>query len=110
MSPILSFLGLLFLFYPVIPTLALIALLWVRPREDSKASRISSRLNRISRAINGNIIKEPLRLTVSEENKKNKYRQMDFFVTIAHAIAGGVESPLQLSFQVSITSGSSGCS
>ena len=29
---------------------------------------------------------------------------MEFLVTIAHAIAGGVESPLQLTFQV-ITSG-----
>ena len=29
---------------------------------------------------------------------------MEFLVTIAHAIAGGVESPLQLTFQVS-TSG-----
>lgn len=88
--------GLLFLFSPLIPTLALIALLWVRPNEDSKADRISSYLDRISRVLNGNIKNEPISHTVSKETK---YQQMDFLVTIAHAIAGGVESPLQLSFQ-----------
>ena len=78
LSPILSFLGLLLLFYPVIPTLALIALLWVRPHEAD------SKVDRISKAIIGNTIKkEPLSHTVSKEIK---YRQMDFFVTIAHAI------------------------
>ena len=100
MSPILSFLGLLLLFYPLIPTLALIALLWVNPHDDSKADSIF-RVDGISRVINGNIKKEPLSHTVSKEVK---YRQMDFLVTIAQAIAGGVESPLQLSFQVSIPS------
>ena len=36
----------------------------------------------------------------SSISKEFRFREMEFLVTIAHAIAGGVESPLQLTFQV----------
>ena len=38
-----------------------------------------------------------------ETSKKKDYdfRDVEFLAMIAHAIAGGVESPLQLAFQVS---------
>ena len=77
------------IFYPIFPLLALIALLWVEPRgelDDSKLSQISKVLSiKMERSI----------------SKEIKYHKMQFFVTIARAIAGGVESPLQLTFQVS---------
>ena len=45
------FSGLLLVFYPIIPSLSLIALLWVRPRDDPQDGSQSTRLNRISKAI-----------------------------------------------------------
>jgi hypothetical protein len=75
----------------------LIALLWVRPRGAQDDTAEKSKLNRISKAVIGNVVKPTLKHTISKEIR---YQEMDFFVTIAHAIAGGVESPLQLTFQV----------
>ena len=87
------------IFYPVVPSLALIALLWVRPRGEMDEDTENSKLKRISHVVFGSTRKAPLQHTMSKEIK---YREMDFFATIAHAIAGGVESPLQLAFQVSM--------
>ena len=82
------------LFYPIIPSISLIALLWVRPRDDleDEVQTQRSRLNRISTALS-----MKGQQSISNEFR---FREMEYLVTVAHAIAGGVESPLQLTFQV----------
>ena len=86
------------MFYPVIPLLALLALLWVRPRGEIHEDTELPRLSPISAFI-GNSRRPAMK---HSESKEIKYQQMDFFVTITHGINGSFKSTLLLIFQVSI--------
>ena len=57
------------LFYPVIPVLAYVNLLWAKPKRRGEASSA-------------------------------KFREAEYFACIAHAISGGIGTPVQLVFQV----------
>ena len=91
------FLAILLFLYPIIPSVALIVLLWVRPKDKSSGMRL--------RAMSsfGETMKNTIAKPEPEPPKKKEYdfRDVEFLAMIAHAIAGGVESPLQLAFQVS---------
>ena len=90
------FLAILLVLYPIIPSVALIVLLWVRPKDKSSGMRLRA-MSSFRETMKNNIIKPD-----PETPKKKDYdfRDVDFLAMIAHAIAGGVESPLQLTFQV----------
>ena len=99
MENFISFLGLLLVLYPVVPIFALFALLWVGPQNDSE--RASVRMERLSSLMGASKeIKGGKELTWSK-SREEKYYQIDYLAMTARAIAGGVESPLQLTFQVS---------
>ena len=89
-------LGLLLVLYPVVPIFALFALLWVGPQNDSE--RASVRMGRLASRMGAS--KDIKELTWSK-SREEKYYQIDYLAMTARAIAGGVESPLQLTFQVS---------
>ena len=89
-------LGLLLVLYPVVPIFALFAVLWVGPQNDSE--RASVRMGRLANRMGAS--KDIKELTWSK-SREEKYYQIDYLAMTARAIAGGVESPLQLTFQVS---------
>ena len=60
------------LFYPVIPVLAYVNLLWAKPKRSAGKTASSSA----------------------------KFREAEYFACIAHAICGGIGTPVQLIFQV----------
>ena len=62
------------LFYPVIPVLAYVNLLWAKPKRGAGETASSSA----------------------------KFREAEYFACIAHAISGGIGTPVQLIFQVQI--------
>ena len=62
------------LFYPVIPVLAYVNLLWAKPKRGAGEAASSSA----------------------------KFREAEYFACIAHAISGGIGTPVQLIFQVQI--------
>jgi hypothetical protein len=89
------FLAILMVLYPIIPSVALIVLLWVRPKDKSSGMRLRA-MSSFSETMKNTIAKpEP------PKKKDYDFRDVEFLAMIAHAIAGGVESPLQLAFQVS---------
>ena len=63
------------LFYPVIPVLAYVNLLWAKPKRGAAGEAASS---------------------------SAKFREAEYFACIAHAISGGIGTPVQLIFQVHI--------
>ena len=85
------FLGLLLILYPIVPIFALFALLWVGPQNDSE------RASRMSNLFGSGKKKQGL---VWSKSREEQYYQIDYLAMTARAIAGGVESPLQLTFQV----------
>ena len=90
-------LGLLLVLYPIVPIFALFALLWVGPQENSeKIERMANRFGSLKK-------KQGLVCSKSREElqAEEQYYQIDYLAMTARAIAGGVESPLQLTFQVS---------
>ena len=158
---IFSCLGLLLVFYPIVPSLAYLVLIWVRPKsskstnrlqkisrslmlnkkksvepskstklqddsqikkksdESSKSPKSSNRLQKISKSLMLNKKKsvEPFKsakinddsqiqiiLAETEASVKEefKYKEMKNMAMIAHAIAGGIEAPLQFTLQVRI--------
>merc|ERR1712018_361705 len=60
------------LFYPVIPVLAYVNLLWAKPKRSAGEAASSSA----------------------------KFREAEYFACIAHAISGGIGTPVQLIFQL----------
>ena len=60
------------LFYPVIPVLAYVNLLWAKPKRNGRGEAASSA----------------------------KFREAEYFACTAHAISGGIGTPVQLVFQV----------
>ena len=91
-------LGLLLVLYPVVPIFALFALLWVGPQNDLE--RASVKMGRMSTLFGSAKKKQGL---VRSKSREEQYYQIDYLAMTARAIAGGVESPLQLTFQVSHT-------
>ena len=89
------FLGLLLILYPIVPIFALFALLWVGPQNDSE--RASFKTGRMSNLFGSGKKKQGL---VWSKSREEQYYQIDYLAMTARAIAGGVESPLQLTFQV----------
>ena len=93
----LFFLAILLVLYPIIPSVALIVMLWVRPKDKSSGMRLRA-MSSFKETMKNNIIKPDPK---TPKKKDYDFRDIEFLAMIAHAIAGGVESPLQLAFQVS---------
>ena len=81
--------GLLLAFYPIVPIFSLFALLWVGPQNSPE--RVSVRMSKISGLYGFHWSK----------SKEARFFHIEYLAMTARAIAGGVESPLQLAFQVS---------
>ncbi len=62
---------LLLVFYPVVPLFAYLNLLWKHPKGKSKLSK-----------------------------HRQEFKESEYMATIAHSIAGGIESPIQFILQV----------
>lgn len=75
MSMLLSHVVLLLIFSPIMPVVAYMYLLWRRPK-------------------NPHLVEED-----TPENKR--FKKAEYFAMMSHAIAGGVESPIQFCLQVS---------
>ena len=78
------------LFYPIVPIVALFALLWVGPHNDPE--NFEGRIKSLS-----SILGADKNVIAREE----QYYQVNYLALTARAISGGVKSPLQLIFQVS---------
>ena len=81
------------LFYPIVPIVALFALLWVGPH--NKPENFDGRIKSLSSILGAD--KKKQNVIAREE----QYYQVNYLALTARAISGGVQSPLQLIFQVS---------
>ena len=76
---------LLVAFYPIVPIVAYLNLLWNKVSIQIRIGALIAKLNIFQP-------KDPHRMSP-------KFLEAEYIATVAHAISGGIESPVQIAFQ-----------
>ncbi len=96
------------LFYPIIPSLSFIVLLWVSPSGTNSEST-KAKLHKLSRLSSikerpASVAAKELRVQFKEIQQEDfqevNFQEVSHLATLAHAIAGGIESPMQFTLQM----------
>lgn len=89
------------LFYPVLPSIAYMILLWTGEEPTGKTTAKVRKLNRMSSLFGEQ--NHPIPIPANQPSSYKKlFKNWAFWARFAHSIAASIEAPLQFTFQVRI--------